>query len=134
MQLCLGIRDGELDQRKTVMSFYCIAYLFRLASKLHRFVRVETLLRHYEAIIRTYVCVLACMYVCMYALKWVAVYSSVTFHICGQHSDRFSCECTHCVGLLPPQGCEAILIEILQPKRCCLLVKTPRSQHSGGDS
>ena len=46
-----------------------------------------------------------------------------------------SCECTHCVGvlaILPPQGCEAILIEILQHKRYCLLVKTPsRSQHSG---
>ena len=37
-----------------------------------------------------------------------------------------SCECMHCV---------AILVEILQPKRYCLLVKTPsRSQHSGGDN
>ena len=49
-----------------------------------------------------------------------------------------SCEYTHCVGMLaivPPQGCEAILIEILQPNRYCLLVKTPsRSQHSGGDN
>ena len=30
------------------------------------------------------------------------------------------CECTHCVGLLaivPPHGCEAILVEILQSKR-----------------
>ena len=44
----------------------------------------------------------------------------------------FSCECTHCVGLLvivPPQGCEYILVEILQSKRsaggphftCCFL-------------
>ena len=34
--------------------------------------------------------------------------------------DLDSCEYTNCVGLLgivPPQGCEAILIEILQPKR-----------------
>ena len=48
---------------------------------------------------------------------------------------RPSCECTHCVGLLaivPPQGCESILIEILQSKRsaggphftCCLTVNT----------
>ena len=30
----------------------------------------------------------------------------------------FSCECPHCVSLLaivPPQGCEAMLIEILKP-------------------
>ena len=47
----------------------------------------------------------------------------------------YSCECTQCVGLfafVPPQGCEAILIKILQPKRYCLLVKSPpRLQHSG---
>ena len=37
--------------------------------------------------------------------------------------------------IVPPQGCDAILIEILQPKRYYLLVKTPsRSQHSGGDN
>ena len=29
------------------------------------------------------------------------------------------------LAIVPPQGCEAILIEILQPKRYCLLVKTP---------
>ena len=33
----------------------------------------------------------------------------------------------HCVGLsiVPPQGFEAIFIEILQPKWYCLLVKLP---------
>ena len=36
------------------------------------------------------------------------------------------------LAIVPPQGCEAILIEILQSKRYCLLVETPsRSQHSG---
>ena len=41
-----------------------------------------------------------------------------------------SCENKHCVTLLcivPPQGCEAILIEMLQPKQYCLLVETPLS-------
>ena len=39
------------------------------------------------------------------------------------------------LAIVPPQGCEAILVEILQSKRYCLLVKTPsRSQHSGGDN
>ena len=48
------------------------------------------------------------------------------------HSQAASCGCPHCVGLLaivPPQGCEAILVEILQSKRsaggphftCCFL-------------
>ena len=35
------------------------------------------------------------------------------------HIHIHNCECKHCVGLsaiVPPQGCEAILIEILQPK------------------
>ena len=44
------------------------------------------------------------------------------------HNLQTSCEYTHCVGLLaivPPQGCEAILVEILQSKRYYLLVKTP---------
>ena len=33
-----------------------------------------------------------------------------------------SCDCTHCISFfafVPPQGCEAILIEILQPKQDC---------------
>ena len=39
------------------------------------------------------------------------------------------------LAIVPPQGCEAILVEILQSKGYCLLVKTPsRSQHSGGDN
>ena len=29
------------------------------------------------------------------------------------------------LAIVPPQGCEAILVEILQSKRYCLLVKTP---------
>ena len=29
------------------------------------------------------------------------------------------------IDYYPPQGCEAILVEILQSKRYCLLVKTP---------
>ena len=28
------------------------------------------------------------------------------------------------LAIVPPQGCEAILVEILQSKRYCLLVKT----------
>ena len=47
-------------------------------------------------------------------------------------------EYMHCVGLLgidPPQGCEAILIEILQLKWYCLLAETPsRSQHSSREN
>ena len=36
------------------------------------------------------------------------------------------------LAIAPPQGCEAILIKMLQPKRYYLLVKTPsHSQHSG---
>ena len=47
-----------------------------------------------------------------------------TLKWCSQPSFQY----THCVGLLalvPPQGCETILSEILQPKRYCLLVKSP---------
>ena len=43
-----------------------------------------------------------------------------------------SCENSHCVGLLcivPPRGCEAILIEILRPKRYCLVVKLPLARN-----
>ena len=29
------------------------------------------------------------------------------------------------LAIVPPQGCETILVEILQSKRYCLLVKTP---------
>ena len=36
------------------------------------------------------------------------------------------------LAIVPPQGYESILIEILQSKQYCLIVKTPsRSQHNG---
>ena len=43
-----------------------------------------------------------------------------------------NCENTHCVGLLfvvPPQGCEAILIKILQLKRSAAGLHFPRYFH-----
>ena len=51
--------------------------------------------------------------------------STVTLII---HLSDNSCEYTHCNGLLaivPPQGCESTLIEILHAKRYCILVKSP---------
>ena len=56
-----------------------------------------------------------------YNLTKVLIY---TLNRCSQPSFQY----THCVGLfafVPPHGCETILSEILQPKRYCLLVKSP---------
>ena len=36
------------------------------------------------------------------------------------------------LAIVPPQGCEAILVEILQSKRYCLLVKTPSRKIAAG--
>ena len=76
-----------------------------------------------------------------YAIMHYSVFQTFRQATYSKGVQNTSWEYTYCVGLLcivPPQGCEAILIEILQPKRsaagphftrCCLIKKDTYSRN-----